>query len=90
MTHCLPPSFPPSLQVAYTSLFGSFSAFLFLRTGHLLTPVLSHMLCNMLGLPPVESLPQHPRSGLVAGAYVAGLLAFLALLFPTTKPELFA
>ena len=77
-------------QVGYTSLFGSFSAFLFLRSGHLLAPVLSHTLCNMMGLPPLDTVPAHPHPRLVGVAYMAGLLGFLALLLPATRPELFA
>lgn len=38
-------------QTAFTTLFGFHCAFLFLRTGSLLPPILSHMFCNFMGLP---------------------------------------
>ena len=77
------------LQVGYTSVFGVFSAFLFARTRHLVSPVVSHALCNVLGLPHFESLPCHPHRNVVVVVYVAGLLTFLCLLWPLTSPSLF-
>lgn len=77
------------LQVAYTSVFGVFSAFLFYRTGHLVSPVVSHILCNALGLPPFETLGSHRHRNIVAGVYVIGLLGFILLLWPLTSSRLF-
>jgi len=36
-------------QMSYTTVFGLYSAFLFLRTGHLIAPFLVHMFCNHMG-----------------------------------------
>ncbi|OAA54396.1 CaaX prenyl proteinase Rce1 [Cordyceps fumosorosea ARSEF 2679] len=41
------------IQLAYTSVFGAYVTFLFLRTGSLLAVVLVHAFCNSLGLPRV-------------------------------------
>lgn len=76
-------------QVGYTSIFGMFSAFLFVRTGHLVSPVLAHALCNMLGLPPVDRLMKHPHRVALATLYVVGLLTFILLLAPMTEPTWF-
>ncbi|ORX92186.1 hypothetical protein BCR34DRAFT_262892 [Clohesyomyces aquaticus] len=38
-------------QFTYTSLFGFFAAFVFLRTGNVLSPILAHTFCNWMGLP---------------------------------------
>lgn len=38
-------------QLSYTSLFGFHCAYLFLRTGSLLPPTVSHIFCNVMGLP---------------------------------------
>lgn len=38
-------------QLCYTTLFGSFVAFVFLRTGSLLAVILAHAFCNWMGLP---------------------------------------
>lgn len=40
-----------ALQLCYTTLFGSFAAFSYLRTGSLLGPILAHTFCNYMGLP---------------------------------------
>lgn len=55
LTHPDWPALPALLrslfQFAYTSLFGFFAAFAFLRTGSLPAVVVAHALCNALGLP---------------------------------------
>jgi prenyl protein peptidase len=38
-------------QFTYTSLFGFFAAFVFLRTGNMLSVILAHSFCNWMGLP---------------------------------------
>ncbi|KAH9882833.1 hypothetical protein J1614_000199 [Plenodomus biglobosus] len=38
-------------QFTYTSLFGFFAAFVFLRTGNVYTCMLAHTFCNWMGLP---------------------------------------
>ncbi|KAL6154355.1 CAAX prenyl protease [Exserohilum turcicum] len=38
-------------QFTYTSLFGFFAAFVFIRTGNVYTCVLAHAFCNWMGLP---------------------------------------
>lgn len=39
------------LQFAYTSLFGFFAAFLFLRTSSVAACIVAHAFCNVMGLP---------------------------------------
>ncbi|KAF2182774.1 CaaX prenyl protein-like proteinase Rce1 [Zopfia rhizophila CBS 207.26] len=38
-------------QFTYTSLFGFFAAFVFLRTGNVFSLILAHSFCNLMGLP---------------------------------------
>jgi prenyl protein peptidase len=38
-------------QFTYTSLFGFFAAFVFVRTGNVYTCMLAHTFCNWMGLP---------------------------------------
>lgn len=38
-------------QFTYTSLFGFFAAFVFLRTGNVYSAILAHTFCNWMGLP---------------------------------------
>lgn len=55
LTHPYTPLVPSLLlslfQFAYTSIFGFYAAFLFLRTGSLPAVILAHSFCNWMGLP---------------------------------------
>ncbi|KAG4397099.1 hypothetical protein GLYMA_10G071200v4 [Glycine max] len=73
------------LQLGYTVVFGSYASFLFVRTGHLLAPLVVHIYCNFMGLPVLYS----QRSGIVSVTFIIGFLGFLWLLFPMTGPELY-
>ena len=68
------------LQTCYTSLFGMFSAHLFIRTGHVISAIVAHTLCNILGLPDIFDVPQHRHPILVGGTYILGFGTFLYLL----------
>lgn len=79
-------------QTVYTTLFGWHAAFLYLRTGSLLPPVLSHVFCNIMGFPQLgEQLHDFPRrKWMILASYGIGMLAFSQSLWPLTKPSLFA
>ncbi|XP_078466227.1 CAAX prenyl protease 2 isoform X2 [Lampetra fluviatilis] len=79
-----------AFQFSYTSVFGAYTAFLFMRTGHLVGPVLCHSFCNQMGFPPVAAALEHPRRSAIAGCYVSGLVLFLLLLHPITQPAFYA
>lgn len=78
------------LQLGYTSIFGIFSSFLFVRTGHLVSPVLAHTSCNILGLPPLDEIQKHRHPIALFTVYLVGLMTFLLLLFPLTDPMWFS
>ncbi|KWU41772.1 Abi-domain-containing protein, partial [Rhodotorula sp. JG-1b] len=42
-----------TFQFAYTTIFGWYAAFLFLRTGSIVPPFLAHVFCNIMGIPPL-------------------------------------
>uniref|UniRef100_A0ACD5U323 Uncharacterized protein n=1 Tax=Avena sativa TaxID=4498 RepID=A0ACD5U323_AVESA len=74
------------LQLGYTVIFGWYAAFLFIRTGNLVSPIVAHIFCNMMGLPAFSS----PRTrGVTSVAFVAGSISFFYLLFPATSPKLY-
>ncbi|KAJ9184459.1 hypothetical protein P3X46_004184 [Hevea brasiliensis] len=73
------------LQLGYTVIFGSYASFLFIRTGHLLAPLVAHIFCNFMGLPVLFARSK----GIVSLAFVAGVVSFLWLLFPLTLPDLY-
>ncbi|XP_041656771.1 CAAX prenyl protease 2-like isoform X1 [Cheilinus undulatus] len=74
------------MQFLYTTVFGVFTAFIFMRTGHVVGPVLCHSFCNSQGLPDIGSALRHPQKPALLFSYVMGLLLFLVLLFPLTDP----
>lgn len=81
-----------AFQFAYTTVFGMYSALLFIRTGHLIAPVVVHGFCNFMGFPDLsEVLYQRTSSKkiVLAGLYVAGLILFYWLLLPVTEPNLY-
>ena len=85
----LPVILTSCFQMMYTTLFGAYSAFLFLRTGHLIGPVLCHSFCNMMGFPDFEGIGycKYPKS--VSLIFCLGLIMFVVLLFPFTDPVLY-
>ena len=74
-------------QFTYTTAFGWFAAFAYLRTGHLLGPVAAHSFCNVMGLPDVVGACGHRRKGVIGVAYVFGVCAFVCGLWPLTDPR---
>lgn len=77
------------IQFCYTSIFGLFAGFLFARTGHLAALFFSHALCNLMGLPPIESAIMHPKKQYILPVYTLGIVLFICLLFPLTTPLLY-
>jgi len=80
-------------QFTYTTVFGVYSAYLFVRTGHLASCVAVHAFCNYMGFPDFSEVLTHrePSKRLaLSAAYVAGLAAFFFLLNPMTEPSLYS
>lgn len=75
------------LQLGYTVIFGWYAAFLFIRTGNLISPIVAHILCNIMGLPVFTS--SDTKGGLVTVAFAAGTVCFFWLLFPASSPDLY-
>ena len=82
-----------SLQVgftfAYTTVFGWYAAWLFLRTGHLAAAVISHAFCNIMGAPNIAAISQHYSPRTIAVTFCTGVLCFIALLGPLTDVNLY-
>ncbi|KAG8195260.1 hypothetical protein JTE90_028411 [Oedothorax gibbosus] len=77
---------------AYTTVFGAYSTYLFLRTGHLAAPVIVHAFCNHIGFPDFSQLLtlKQPKKSWLMGCFVAGLLAWMVILKPLTDPNMYA
>ncbi|XP_072840505.2 CAAX prenyl protease 2 isoform X1 [Pogona vitticeps] len=76
-------------QFSYTAVFGAYTAFIFIRTGHLIGPVLCHSFCNYVGFPAVGAVLEHPQRLLVVSFYLLGVALFCLLLHPMTDPAFF-
>lgn len=49
-------------QLTYTTLFGWFASYLFLRTGSITPPTIAHIYCNLMGIYlPSSAVSRHPR-----------------------------
>lgn len=46
-------------QLAYTTLFGAYAAFVLVRTGHFVSAFLAHAFCNLMGFPDLSWLSPH-------------------------------
>ncbi|XP_014663824.1 PREDICTED: CAAX prenyl protease 2-like, partial [Priapulus caudatus] len=79
-------------QFSYTTIFGTYSAFLFLRTGHLAAPFVAHSFCNHMGFPAFNEVlsHRHPKRTFIALSYIVGLLLWIYLMWSATDPMWFA
>jgi len=77
------------LQLSYTTVFGAFSCYVYLRTGHLSACIVSHTICNSFGFPDFEGLAHHEHRLALTIAFAAGVVLFFVLLAPLTSPSLF-
>ncbi|XP_072345474.1 CAAX prenyl protease 2 isoform X2 [Scyliorhinus torazame] len=76
-------------QFSYTAVFGAYTAFIFIRTGHLIGPVLCHSFCNYMGFPAIGAALDHPRKVTIFFFYLLGVILFFLLLFPMTDPTFY-
>ncbi|XP_014247330.1 CAAX prenyl protease 2 [Cimex lectularius] len=76
-------------QLSYTTLFGAYSAYLFLRTGHFISAFLTHAFCNLMGFPDFSEVLalREPRRSIIIATCVVGLLAWSSMLGPLTNPS---
>ncbi|KAJ1360888.1 hypothetical protein KIN20_019988 [Parelaphostrongylus tenuis] len=81
-----------AFQFTYTYLFGAYATYLFLSTGHALAPIVTHSMCNSLGLPlfkEIGTFPNRWQRVLLWALYASGMCGFMALLNPLTRSELY-
>jgi len=86
------PSFLISMfQFSYTTIFGMYSALLFLRTGHFAAPFLVHAYCNFMGFPDfIEVVNSEPRKRIFLSAmFLTGAVSFYWLLEPLTDSAIY-
>ncbi|WRT63467.1 uncharacterized protein IL334_000372 [Kwoniella shivajii] len=66
-------------QLSYTTLFGWFASYLFLRAGSVIPPLTSHIFCNVMGIYlPSTAIHRHQeKKALIWGSYIAGIIGFI-------------
>ena len=86
-------------QFAYTSLFGSYASYAFIRTGSVTAVAVAHAYCNWMGLPNLSFVDDghmlHEYRTYLVLIYIAGVLAFkwflssdILLPWPSVLPEM--
>ncbi|XP_055530767.1 CAAX prenyl protease 2 [Wyeomyia smithii] len=79
-------------QFFYTTIFGIYSAYLFIRTGHFAAPFVAHAFCNHMGFPDLQEVLQQKdrRRAIFLGLYLLGLVGWILLLPTLTTPSWYA
>lgn len=78
-------------QFSYTTVFGMYSAFLFVQTGHFAAPFVVHAYCNFMGFPDIgEVMASEPaRRSVLCLMFLLGAGLFYLLLNPLTGAHLY-
>lgn len=79
------------LQFLYTTVFGAYSTFLLLRSGHVIASILAHVVCNLMGVTNVMEVMLYEgfkRYALIF-LHAVGVIVWGCLLFPFTEPHLY-
>lgn len=76
-------------QFSYTTIFGMYSALLFVRTGHFAAPFVVHAYCNFMGFPDFgEVINSEPKKrSLLTVMFLMGAVSFYFLLVPLSHPD---
>ncbi|XP_026315208.1 CAAX prenyl protease 2 [Hyposmocoma kahamanoa] len=80
-----------TFQFTYTSIFGAYSAYLFVRTGHFVAPLTAHMFCNHMGFPNFGEVSSYlPLQRIVIiFNFLLGFGLWCTLLTPLTSPDIY-
>merc|ERR1711907_812134 len=73
-------------QACYTTIFGWYAGYLFLRTGHFIAPFLAHAFCNVMEFPPFGEIPHRKDKNLCLGLYLGGIIIFAVGLYYVVDP----
>ncbi|KAJ3572907.1 hypothetical protein NP233_g2778 [Leucocoprinus birnbaumii] len=65
-------------QLTYTTLFGCYTSYLFLRTSSIYPPISAHMFCNFMGFPRIGyEMQMFPRKkNWILTTYILGIIGF--------------
>jgi len=77
-------------QFGFTTVFGWLSGYIFVRTGSLLSAILVHSFCNMMGFPEFHRVPSHREKNVLIVCFLSGIVFFFFLLGQMTEPSIFS
>ncbi|KAK6643088.1 hypothetical protein RUM43_004591 [Polyplax serrata] len=80
------------VQFSYTTLFGGYSAYLFIRTAHFISVFMVHSFCNVMALPDFGKLYmyQNPKRSILMCLFVLGVILWYNLLDIMTSPKIYS
>lgn len=75
----------------YTTIFGAYSALLFLTTGNIIAPIIAHKFCNHMGFPDFQEmfLLQEPKRSCLFIISLVGLILWCILIKYITEPLIY-
>lgn len=75
----------------YTTIFGAYSAFLFITTGNIIAPIIAHKFCNHMGFPDFQEMfqCQEPKRSCILLLSLLGLVLWGILIKYTTEPWIY-
>ncbi|OZJ03301.1 hypothetical protein BZG36_02278 [Bifiguratus adelaidae] len=78
-------------QFLYTTVFGWYASFLFMRTGNIMSVIAVHAFCNVMGFPDLGDInllfPLAKKMTYIA--MISGLAIFAKTMYPLTDPSLY-
>ncbi|KAF7284518.1 ras converting CAAX endopeptidase Sras isoform X2 [Rhynchophorus ferrugineus] len=76
-------------QFIYTTIFGTYSAYIFYRTGHFISIFVVHAFCNHMGFPDIMEVVTYkkPKKIVIIALFLLGFFAWCFLLKPLTEPS---
>lgn len=75
----------------YTTIFGAYSALLFISTGNIIAPIMAHKFCNHMGFPDFREMLQfqEPKRSCLLILSLVGLISWCLLLKYATEPGIY-
>ncbi|VVC28321.1 CAAX amino terminal protease [Cinara cedri] len=91
-TVCLDAFLISVFQFMYTTIFGAYSAFLFIYTGNIIAPIVAHQFCNHMGFPDFPEMFQfqEPKRSCLLALSLIGLICWCVMVKYATDPWLYS
>lgn len=89
---CLDAFIMSVFQFMYTTIFGAYSALLFISTGNVIGPIMAHKFCNHMGFPDFREMFQfqEPKRSCLLVLSLVGLILWCILIKYTSDPRIYS